>query len=1123
MVECKLSLELTKNGVQKSVHAKMGEKDSRKLLITLTEKGKVFDLEGYEARVSYDDKTYTKATIDGNVVEFILPSTLLSGPGERLCELEISVPGESVLYSPMFIVNVEGSLGAEAKNEAVGKYVEYQQVIPDLEETADMGDEAYIAVYEEGKGIKKYKVKGLGGASKHSELSGRDEADQHPIESVSGLRDTLDEIDGMTSHNNSLILELEKETDRLDNAHRRLRSEFDPVSYTVDVLDRSVRLLLIPDVDDLKSVKHYHDNKHVLDKFGIDSSITRPSFETKPLALSADVPSAVEPTHVASIVQGTNADNITNFASNGYLSGKGLDVMIRKLEELYVQKTDTYTQAEIDEKISLIPKFSIEPVDTLPETDISETTVYLVRNNEKDGNLYTEYIYVNGVWESLGSQSVDLTGYYTKEEIDDKGFITAEDIPEGGSAVIDASLTMSGAAADAKATGDRLLEVEYQTITTEEAYEHKDLPEGEKTVTINGNGAWGETAYVCSGEDLIPRKALNRTFPYNGVTITRNDKTYHIEGTSTAAFSAYVLESSNDLLIDLDESIAGKSIKLYSFSKTLIGAGLGLVVELLDSSDTQVLRKSIYIGREKTIYSSTIVAPATTAKMRVSLSISANVEFNHDIAFYVATENELTEVSASTSNLIDNDVSNLFTFPYESTVAVKLPLDDYIQYIANTSDGGTVTYLTPEDFGAVGDGYADDGAAIAQCLATASQTKQTVFMAKKYYVTSPIDIGYEGLQIIINDIIYDGTETAVKIHAPQNSIKIHSIASSGIGISFTGDSTYNVRYNDVEVNTIESASHGIAFFVGGNKSIYQTTVKFNFIKAGGSNCYGICYINGGDGEGFVGENNFYGGHIRDCEWAVYACNGNSKFYGIHIERNVQGGFYITGYITIFHPRNAEAQRDGALPFYKFIDTNYLNIYNSGNVPIDEYDLSEAVDTNENSTPLRESQFGVINGGIIARSADGENTESSTVYCDRAYVWGKYLIMTPRMQYRKVVNTEELDTTTLGQEETIEEVRALSQLPTKFIVNTVDTQIYLHESYCAFGFNEFEVEQANGFTCKVYDKMDNLIFDGAEQGNGVFKFKAYKDATYCEENSYGAIRVDFLGHYWEVTKSGDTII
>ena len=247
MVECKLSLELTKNGVQKSVQAKMGEKKSRKLLITLTEKGKVFDLEGYEARVSYDDKTYTKATIDGNVVEFILPSTLLSTSGERLCELEISVPGESVLYSPMFIVNVEGSLGAEAKNEAVGKDVEYQQVIPDLEETAEMGEETYIAVYEEGKGIKKYKVKGIGGASKHGELSGRDEANQHPMSAITGLDEFKEETEGAIASAFSRFEGFEKgisanKTNTENNTER---------------------------IEELEEVEHSHSNKATLDRLGV--------------------------------------------------------------------------------------------------------------------------------------------------------------------------------------------------------------------------------------------------------------------------------------------------------------------------------------------------------------------------------------------------------------------------------------------------------------------------------------------------------------------------------------------------------------------------------------------------------------------------------------------------------------------------------------------------------------------------------------------------------------------------------------------------------------------------------------------------------------------------------------
>lgn len=92
----------------------------------------------------------------------------------------------------------------------------------------------------------------------------------------------------------------------------------------------------------------------------------------------------------------------------------------------YYQKSETYSKAELDNKISAIPKFSIEVVGSLPTTGISDTTVYLVVSGNEENNLYTEYIYVNGAWESLGKQTVDLTGYvkrtelssyYTKDEI----------------------------------------------------------------------------------------------------------------------------------------------------------------------------------------------------------------------------------------------------------------------------------------------------------------------------------------------------------------------------------------------------------------------------------------------------------------------------------------------------------------------------------------------------------------------------------------------------------------------------------------------------------------------------------------------------------------------------------
>lgn len=72
----------------------------------------------------------------------------------------------------------------------------------------------------------------------------------------------------------------------------------------------------------------------------------------------------------------------------------------------YYTKSETYTQAEIDNLISVIPKFAIKVVQTLPTTDISTTTLYLVK--EESGDLYSEYIYLEDEerWERLGAQEL---------------------------------------------------------------------------------------------------------------------------------------------------------------------------------------------------------------------------------------------------------------------------------------------------------------------------------------------------------------------------------------------------------------------------------------------------------------------------------------------------------------------------------------------------------------------------------------------------------------------------------------------------------------------------------------------------------------------------------------------
>lgn len=64
------------------------------------------------------------------------------------------------------------------------------------------------------------------------------------------------------------------------------------------------------------------------------------------------------------------------------------------------------------DELSAIPKFEIKVVTALPTSNISETTLYLVKATPGETNdLYDEYIYVNGVWEHLGTAKVDLSEY----------------------------------------------------------------------------------------------------------------------------------------------------------------------------------------------------------------------------------------------------------------------------------------------------------------------------------------------------------------------------------------------------------------------------------------------------------------------------------------------------------------------------------------------------------------------------------------------------------------------------------------------------------------------------------------------------------------------------------------
>lgn len=108
----------------------------------------------------------------------------------------------------------------------------------------------------------------------------------------------------------------------------------------------------------------------------------------------------------------TNVSAAATTAGNAAASAAA----IKKDLANYYKKTETYSQTEINNKISAIPKFSITVCEALPDSNISKTTVYLLKSSkEETNNLYDEYIYVNSKWEKLGTQTVgDIAGLTTR-------------------------------------------------------------------------------------------------------------------------------------------------------------------------------------------------------------------------------------------------------------------------------------------------------------------------------------------------------------------------------------------------------------------------------------------------------------------------------------------------------------------------------------------------------------------------------------------------------------------------------------------------------------------------------------------------------------------------------------
>lgn len=267
---------------------------------------------------------------------------------------------------------------------------------------------------------------------------------------------------------------------------------------------------------------------------------------------------------------------------------------------------------------------------------------------------------------------------------------------------------------------------------------------------------------------------------------------------------------------------------------------------------------------------------------------------------------------------------------------------------------GSVSYITPEMFGAVGDRKNDDTESIKKCIQFASNMSNNTYypvrvrFGKSYVISDSIIISnfiYAEISIDGN-ILYTGNESAFIIT--------------------------NCNYTDFNFGRITSPNGSCIKFLSNssNDHVSYCRIKFKNLYAK-NNCISM-HI--GVKSGYINENTFIGGKLSNGEWGMYVdANGRSevqfKAYNIGFE-GVESGIYLNGcsYSSIINPRLGEFKNNILLKTNG--ESNRLLLISSDIILPSMFDFSTTTSMNL-IAPIKKvndgnllSYYGIVDRGVM---------------------------------------------------------------------------------------------------------------------------------------------------------------
>ena len=689
---------------------------------------------------------------------------------------------------------------------------------------------------------------------------------------------------------------------------------------------------------------------------------------------------------------------------------------------------------------------------------------------------------------------------------------------------LDTTLTQSGKAADAKAVGDAVNQLSEEitdkapAIKDEEsAYHHASVKTHE--VIVEGNTFTSDTVKIVTGENRVIKL---RSYSTSGISLVAHDGRFvTVNGTLSANTQAVYLQAAQTGYTDSD-AIRGKRIRVITKSNVAVPAnGYNSVPPaLVVRNDGTKLYSHNSDKSDIFNHDFTIDVPSDAGEITLSLwYVESGVSFENVEVFagiYLADDTVIDtgEIINDGEKLNVNIPEEVVAFDSMMHKSVQTVVIDTKEYIDGKTPVNMLTYedlqyLSPEMYGAKGDGVANDTDALQACIDDAIAKGIPVRGYGSYKCSKGIDIKCDYGDFYLHKVEITAGEYVVKLTGTYNTIRIDNVRSYGVtgaaGFRFETDADTNCESNDVSLGGSTAHSNAIEFIneygeVG--RFIYYNRLSVQRLLSQQANTIYMW----SNGYGCMNENSVWAKYtLCNNGYAIHSTGGgkSNRFYEICCEHSTKNVAY--GNVSLINPRVSDCLNETAADsgiLFKIVGEYPYAIMTGEIANWKSVDVSEAMSFEDCKQKVADLLDAGKSHGEAFYRAFGSHKMNFPVICEVDKLWvdgsveqfnsrhcpsGKIIAyfnhkgFVPSRPWRNSITTSEY-----------KPFETDGRVPTIFEIDA-DTTIYLEDSYCCIGINEVTIVQKNGHKAKVYGKdydAENpdasLIFDGTVLEDGVYK-------------------------------------